>query len=303
MQSNVVKKIKNRLLIEFETHDKSGIYGYSQRVMAYNSNKLEGSTLTEKQTASIFETGTLYKENGVEYYITKDIEEATGHFKMFNHMLKTLNTELSPDLIKDFHKNLKEGVFEDYANGYAIGDWKKRGNRVADIITSTPDQVESEINKLLDEFTHKKLTIEDIAKFHAKFENIHPFQDGNGRVGRMIIIKQCLDNDIIPIIIKDEHKRSYLQYLNNAQTKHEYDGLVNFFKEEQKSYLIDTVDLIIDYDQISKFPSKEQFVDYLINDNNKANKSIADRIKESKSGYSNNTDKSKKPKEKEDKER
>ena len=143
MQSNVVKKIKNRLLIEFETHDKSGIYGYSQRVMAYNSNKLEGSTLTEKQTASIFETGTLYKENGVEYYITKDIEEATGHFKMFNHMLKTLNTELSPDLIKDFHKNLKEGVFEDYANGYAIGDWKKRGNRVADIITSTPDQVES----------------------------------------------------------------------------------------------------------------------------------------------------------------
>lgn len=127
--------------------------------------------------------------------------------------------------------------------------------------------------------------------------------DGNGRVGRMIIIKQCLDNDIIPIIIKDEHKRSYLQYLNNAQTKHEYDGLVNFFKEEQKSYLIDTVDLIIDYDQISKFPSKEQFVDYLINDNNKAKKSIADRIKESKSGYSNNTDKSKKPKEKEDKER
>lgn len=276
MQSNIVKKIKKRLLIEFKTHDKSGIYGYSQRVMAYNSNKLEGSTLTEKQTATIFETGTLYKEDGVEYYITKDIEEATGHFKMVNHMLKTLNIELSPALIKDFHKNLKEGVFEDYANGYAIGDWKKQNNKVADITTFTPDQVESEINKLLAEFTHRKLTIKDIAKFHAKFENIHPFQDGNGRVGRIIIIKQCLDNDIIPIIIKNEHKRSYLQYLNNAQTKHEYDGLVNLFKEEQKNYLIETIDLIIDYDQINKFPSKEQFVDYLINDNSTAKKSIAD---------------------------
>lgn len=121
---NLPIEIKKRLIIEFHKQDKSSVYGYTQRTMAYNSNRIEGSTLTEKQTASIFETGTLYKDNETDYFITKDIEEMTGHFKMFNYIMKNMDNPLSIDMIKGMHKNLKEGVFEDIANGYAIGDWK-----------------------------------------------------------------------------------------------------------------------------------------------------------------------------------
>ena len=175
---NIANEIKKRLLIEFKMQDKSGVYGYTQRTMAYNSNRIEGSTLTERQTASIFETGILYNEKDINYFVTKDIEEMTGHFKMFNYILKNINSPLSIEIIKGMHKNLKEGVFEDLANGYAIGDWKKRSNMVSDIITTQPENVDYEMRTLINDFSNKKLTNNDIARFHAQFENIHPFQDG-----------------------------------------------------------------------------------------------------------------------------
>ena len=286
---NLPIEIKKRLIIEFHKQDKSSVYGYTQRTMAYNSNRIEGSTLTEKQTASIFETGTLYKDNETDYFITKDIEEMTGHFKMFNYIMKNMDNPLSIDMIKGMHKNLKEGVFEDIANGYAIGDWKKRSNRVSDIQTTPPNKVNEKMNILMDNFSNRKLSLKDIAQFHAQFENIHPFQDGNGRVGRMIILKQCLDNDLTPIIIRNENRLNYMRYLNDAQLNNNFEPLIKYFMDEQKNYLHHTLDLVIDYDILEKIPNIDQYINDVVNKevNSTSSKNIADRIKEAKTKASN----------------
>ena len=118
----------DRFKIERERFDRSGVYAYTQRLLAYNSNKIEGSTLTEEQTASLFDNGTLPKSD--DYYRAKDVEEMNGHFLMFNKMLDTLDMPLTQELIKKFHYELKSGVFEDRANGYAIGDYKHRPNMI-----------------------------------------------------------------------------------------------------------------------------------------------------------------------------
>ena len=219
-----MKRLKDRLQIEFKKQDRSGVYGYTQRSVAYNSNRIEGSTLTEKQTASMFETGTLYVDDPDMIFRTKDIEEMNGHFKMFNYVMKCMEKPLSEDIIKNMHKNLKEGVFEDRANGYAIGGWKKRANRVSDIQTALPQEVPEKIH--------------------------HPFQDGNGRVGRMIILKQCLDHNIVPVIIRDIHKAEYNRYLNKAQHEQDYKGLEAYFEKEQKYYQESTIPMIFDFDEL-----------------------------------------------------
>lgn len=132
------ERLKQRLTIEFQNQDRSGAYGFTQRSMAYNSNKIEGSTLTERQTASLFDTGTFFSDDEDTIFRAKDVEEMNGHFKMFNYMMKHTGEPLTADIIKGMHKNLKEGVFEDQANGYAVGDWKKRANLVGDITTALP---------------------------------------------------------------------------------------------------------------------------------------------------------------------
>lgn len=242
------KRLKERMLIEFRKQDRSGVYGFTQRSMAYNSNKIEGSTLTERQTASIFETGTLYTDDTDVVFRTKDIEEMTGHFKMFNYMLQHMEKPLSEDMVKMMHKNLKEGVFEDMANGYAIGDYKRRENRVSDITTALPQEVPERMQQLVQEYQAKDtISIEDIAMFHAKFENIHPFQDGNGRVGRMIIVQQCLNHNMIPVIIQDVNKVEYMRHLHNAQVNNNSRGLVEFFKKEQDLYVKQTKGMLFDY--------------------------------------------------------
>ena len=231
----VVNDLIKRFKIEFEKQDRSGVYGYTQRKMAYNSNKIEGSTLTEEQTSSLFDTGTL-ASNG-ELIRSKDVEEATGHFVMFNSMLKTYKDELSEELIKKYHYELKAGVFEDKANGYAIGDYKKRANTVSNIKVALPEEVADKMKELLFKYNSKKShTLYDIIKFHADYENIHPFQDGNGRTGRIIMFKECLKNNIFPFIIEDELKGEYYQNLNRAQTNDDYDNLIDFCKKEQINY-------------------------------------------------------------------
>ena len=181
----------------------------------------------------------------------KDIEEMNGHFKMFNYVMKCMEKPLSEDIIKNMHKNLKEGVFEDRANGYAIGGWRKRANRVSDIQTALPQEVPEKIHQLLEKYHNaEKITLYDIAKFHAQFENIHPFQDGNGRVGRMIILKQCLDHNIVPVIIRDIHKAEYNRYLNKAQHEQDYKGLEAYFEKEQKYYQESTIPMIFDFDEL-----------------------------------------------------
>lgn len=245
------KRLKERLLIEFRMQDRSGVYGFTQRSMAYNSNKIEGSTLTEKQTASLFDTGTFYSDDKEDIFRAKDVEEMNGHFKMFNYMLKHLDEPISEEIIKGMHKNLKEGVFEDLANGYAIGDWKNRANYVGNIITALPQDVPNRVKKLIHSYTVKDaIALIDVVKFHAEFENIHPFQDGNGRVGRMILLKQCLDADITPVIIQDNNKAKYYRYLNEAQTEHSYVGLLEFFKAEQQEYQSKVRPLLFDYEEL-----------------------------------------------------
>ncbi len=133
------EELIRRLRIERKKFDRSGIYAYTQRTLAYNSNKIEGSTLNEEQTASLFDTGMLPRSD--DYYRAKDVEETNGHFLMFNKMIDTLDEPLSEELIKAFHFELKSGVFEDRANGYAIGDYKERPNMVGMYETALPKEV------------------------------------------------------------------------------------------------------------------------------------------------------------------
>lgn len=229
-------KLIERLQVEYERQDKSGVYGLTQRFLAYNSNKIEGSTLTYNQTSSIFETGYLSSDGDMTIR-TKDVEEMTGHFVMFNNMLKSYQDNLSEELIKKYHYDLKSGVFEDIANGYPIGEYKTRANIVSDIKTILPSEVEGEIKKLLDDYNSKSnISLEDIVSFHVKYEAIHPFQDGNGRTGRIIMYKECLKNNIFPFIVEDKRKYEYYDYLNKAQKTNDLKPLIAFFKEEQDNY-------------------------------------------------------------------
>ena len=237
------------LLQEFKTGYRSGIYGFTQRALAFNSNKIEGSTLTPEQTASLFEEGYLPSSNDI--YHAKDVEEMTGHFLMFNKMLATIDQPITEDLIKSFHYELKAGVFEDRANGYAIGDYKRRRNVIGGNKTTDPAEVANEMQELLQEYNKlQEVTLAHLAEFHSRYEIIHPFQDGNGRVGRMVLLNQCLDADITPVIILDENKIKYYRCLSTAQNEHDYSPLIDFFESEQKWYQEKVIPMIFDYAEL-----------------------------------------------------
>lgn len=244
MMDHLVETLIQRFQIEQKKNDRGGVYALTQRMLAYNSNRIEGSTLTEKQTASLFDTGTLSSEDAV--IRAKDVEEMTGHFLMFNEMLKTYNLSLSHDLIKRYHYKLKSGVFEDIANGYPIGEYKNRRNMVSDIVTALPEEVESRMTDLLDRYNAiPRHSLNDLARFHAEYEAIHPFQDGNGRTGRVILFKECLKNGIVPFIISDEKKVNYYHALNAAQTRDDYGPLEKVFLSEQEIYKALVEDFIL----------------------------------------------------------
>ncbi len=238
-----ISVLLNRMKIEFQKGDRSGVYGYTQRALAYNSNRIEGSTLTVEQTATLFDTQTI-AANG-EIIRSKDIEEMTGHFLMFNYMLKTLEEPLSEDLIKEFHYHLKVGVFEDMANGYPCGEYKNRRNMVSDIEVANPNDVPVRMKELLDEYNgREERDLKNLAVFHADYEMIHPFQDGNGRTGRLILFRECLKNDIVPIIIRSENKPQYQAALHTLQTKGEAKDFLLYLSEEQQSYYNMVADMI-----------------------------------------------------------
>ena len=238
MNNNTNKEFLSFLLerfkIEREKFDRSGVYAYTQRLLAYNSNKIEGSTLTEEQTASLFDNGTLPKSD--DYYRAKDVEEMNGHFLMFNKMLDTLNEPLTRELVKQFHYELKSGVFEDRANGYAIGDYKKRPNMIGMYQTVRPGDVDQEMHLLMNWYDNQKINISILAEFHAKYESIHPFQDGNGRTGRLILFRECLKNGVIPVVIEDANRNEYLDALKEYREKVKLDKLVELFEREQQFY-------------------------------------------------------------------
>lgn len=224
-----------RFRIERARFDRSGIYAYTQRTLAYNSNKIEGSTLNEEQTASLFDTGMLPRND--DYYRAKDVEETNGHFLMFNKMVDTLDEALSEELIKQFHHELKSGVFEDRANGYAIGDYKKRANMIGMYETVLPKDVPAEMNKLLNWYHGiSEKTLADMAEFHARYESIHPFQDGNGRTGRLILFRECLKAGLIPIVLEDRYRAQYIEGLKEYRERGTTSLLQELFVSEQKLY-------------------------------------------------------------------
>ncbi|MDO4317446.1 MAG: Fic family protein [Lachnospiraceae bacterium] len=234
-ERGIVEKMIAQLQAEFAANDRKGLYALIQKQMAYNSNKIEGSTLTSEQTASLFDTGTLYAE-GDTIYRSKDIEEMTGHFKMFNHMLKTLEQPLSEELIKEFHYCLKVGVFEDAANGYPVGEYKNRANQVSDIRTVLPKDIPAAMQRLLSRYENTTYDPLVLAQFHAEYEQIHPFQDGNGRTGRLLLLRQCLQHRRMPVIIQDEDKLTYYHVLHTAQVDQDARPLADYFIKRQHAF-------------------------------------------------------------------
>ena len=232
--ADFIRNLLERFKIEHTKRDRSGVYGFSQRLLAYNSNKIEGSTLTEEQTASLFDTGILPKTD--DYYRAKDVEEMNGHFLMFNKMLDTLDAALDQQIIKSFHFELKSGVFEDRANGYAIGDYKKRPNMIGIHQTTLPSQVPEAMTELLNWYHAQDISLETLAEFHARYEIIHPFQDGNGRTGRIILFRECLRHDISPFIIEDANRPEYLEALKAYRQNGTVTELTTLFQKEQEFY-------------------------------------------------------------------
>lgn len=229
------KWLIERFKIERKRFDRSGVYAYTQRAMAYNSNKIEGSTLTPEQTASLFDNGTLPQSD--DYYRAKDVEEMNGHFLMFNYMLDTLEENLSPELIKHFHYELKSGVFEDRANGYAIGEYKKRPNMVGMYRTTLPGDVENDMNELLEWYRSQDKTMETLAEFHARYESIHPFQDGNGRTGRMILFRESLKSlEAYPFIVLDKNRSQYIEGLKQYREEKKVEKLILLMQKEAEEY-------------------------------------------------------------------
>ena len=207
---------------------KGNLYHNTQIIFAYNTNHIEGSKLTEDQTRYIYETNTLLTE---KESITNldDIIEAANHFKLVDYMIDIADKELTEDMIKEFHKILKEGTSDSRKEWFAVADYKRLTNEVGGLKTTEPKNVERDMKKLLDWYKNiKKITINEIIEFHAKFEKIHPFQDGNGRIGRIIAFKECLRNNIVPFIILDKDKLFYYRGLNQYQTN------------KEKGYLVDT---------------------------------------------------------------
>lgn len=209
----------------------NGIYHKLQIDFAYNSNHIEGSKLSHDQTRYIFDTKTV----GIEPAYVDDIIETVNHFRCFDYIIDTYDETLTPDYIKNIHRILKTGTMSSDLPEAIIGDYKKYNNYVADMKTTSPKNVDKEINKLLKEYSSRSnQTFDDILDFHAQYEKIHPFYDGNGRTGRLIMFKECIRNDIVPFIITDDYKMLYYRGLKEWQTGGE------------KGYLRDTCGLMQD---------------------------------------------------------
>lgn len=207
----------NRLKEEKDMKLKGGIYHKTQIALTYNSNHIEGSTLTEDQTRMIFETNTLGETKGVK---VDDIVETNNHFKCVDIVIDNVKKPLTEKFIKELHYTLKSGTSDSRKDWFNVGEYKSRPNEVGGNKTCPPEKVTEEIKKLLANYNKKQTkTINDIIKFHKDFETIHPFQDGNGRVGRLIMFKECLANNIVPFIIEDKFKLYYYRGLKEWNTE------------------------------------------------------------------------------------
>lgn len=203
-----------------------GIYHKTQIDLTYNSNHMEGSCLSHEQTRYIFETNTIGLENGV--LNVDDVIETVNHFRCIDQIIDHGKAALTEKFIKELHRILKNGTSDSRKEWFAVGDYKKMPNEVGGKETALPEEVPDQMKALLAEYSNsgKKKSLGDILAFHVNFERIHPFQDGNGRVGRLIMFKECLKYNIVPFIISDDLKMFY------------YRGLKEW--DNEKGYLMDT---------------------------------------------------------------
>jgi len=202
-----------------------GIYHRVQIDLTYNSNHIEGSRLTHDQTRFIFETNTIGMSDGAVK--VDDVVETANHFKCIDMVIDSAAHVLSEAFIKQLHATLKSGTSNSRQAWFAVGDYKKLPNEVGGMDTAQPEEVASQMKKLLSEYNaNKEKSFDDLLDFHYRFERIHPFQDGNGRVGRLVLFKECLRNNIVPFIIDEDTKLYY------------YRGLKEW--ERERGYLRDT---------------------------------------------------------------
>lgn len=219
------KTLLDVLKAEKITKLSGGIYHKIQIDLTYNSNHIEGSRLTHDQTRYIFETNTI----GVSDKTVKvdDVVETANHFKCIDMIIDSAAYAPSETFIKQLHAVLKNGTSDSRLDWFAVGDYKVLPNEVGGVSTVAPEEVSAQMKKLLSEYNAiKEKTLDDLLEFHYRFERIHPFQDGNGRVGRLILFKECLRNNIVPFIIEDDLKLFY------------YRGLKEW--QNERGYLIDT---------------------------------------------------------------
>lgn len=211
---DVTETLLDRLRAEKEAHLSGGIYHKVQIELTYNSNRIEGSKLTQDQTRYIFETNTIGIGDGVVR--VDDVVETTNHFRCIDQIIDQANLALSERLIKQLHLILKNGISDARKGWFAVGEYKKLPNEIGGKQTTAPEDVSDEMKKLLHAYNAiPNKTLDDILDFHVRFERIHPFQDGNGRVGRLILFKECLRNNIVPFIISDDLKMFYYRGLQN----------------------------------------------------------------------------------------
>lgn len=198
-----------------------GIYHRVQIDLTYNSNHIEGSRLSREQTRFIFETNTI----GIEKQAVNvdDVVETANHFRCIDMVIDDANRALSQAMIKRLHEILKSGTSDSRQDWFAVGEYKKLPNDVGGQETVAPEDVENRMRALLNAYNAKtRKTLRDLLDFHVQFESIHPFQDGNGRVGRLILFKECLKNDIVPFIITDDLKMFYYRGIREWKTEPGY---------------------------------------------------------------------------------
>ena len=211
-----------------------GLYHELQVRLTYNSNHIEGSQLSEDQTRLIFETNTLGADSGLP---VDDIIETANHFRGIDFVIDRAEQPLYEEIIKELHRILKQGTTESSLEWFAVGDYKRRPNMVGGHETAKPQDVARQMKQLLSRYESlNRVEFEDIVEFHYQFELIHPFQDGNGRVGRLIALKECLRHGIIPFIIEDSKKLFYYRGLSQWENEKGYlretcrDGQDTFIK-------------------------------------------------------------------------
>ena len=230
-------KLKRELIEQKNSKFKGNIYHFSEVAFAYNSNKIEGGKLTEDETEEIFSTNSFLPKTDDAIKLD-DLIEMKNHFRLFDYMLDNIDAKLSKSNIIEMNKILKRGTSDEDNPRYNVGGFKIVPNKIGlinVIDTSSPKEVDSDMTILLDWYNSlSNVSLEDIIEFHVRFEKIHPFGDGNGRVGRMIMFKECLKNNIMPFIILDKDKPFYMRGLK--EYKNDKMFLIDTIKNEQDIY-------------------------------------------------------------------